>query len=88
MTEIDSGEAARRGNAAQEERKPRLLEQVKQRLHYKHYSLRTEKSYVHWIKRFTMHQILVGGGKGAKDRVTMLPAALVEPLKAHLPLGS
>jgi len=26
----------------------------------------------------------VRDGKGAKDRVTMLPAVLVEPLKAHL----
>ncbi|MEW5942992.1 MAG: integron integrase [Pseudomonadota bacterium] len=33
---------------------------------------------------FEMHQLMVRDGKGAKDRVTMLPAALVEPLKAHL----
>jgi len=33
---------------------------------------------------FGYRQILVRDGKGAKDRVTMLPAALVEPLKAHL----
>jgi integron integrase len=31
---------------------PRLLEQVVGRLRVKHYSLRTEKSYVDWIKRF------------------------------------
>ena len=31
---------------------PRLLEQVVDRLRVKHYSLRTEKSYVDWIKRF------------------------------------
>jgi integron integrase len=29
-------------------------------------------------------EILVRDGKGAKDRVTMLPESLVEPLKAHL----
>jgi integron integrase len=29
-------------------------------------------------------QILVRDGKGGKDRVTMLPAAVVEPLQAHL----
>lgn len=29
-------------------------------------------------------QILVRDGKGAKDRVTMLPSSLVEPLRAHL----
>ena len=31
---------------------PRLLDQVVSRLRVKHYSLRTEKSYVDWIKRF------------------------------------
>lgn len=29
-------------------------------------------------------QILVRDGKGEKDRVTMLPGALIEPLRAHL----
>lgn len=33
---------------------------------------------------FGYGQVLVRDGKGAKDRVTMLPAAIVEPLKAHL----
>jgi integrase len=33
---------------------------------------------------FGYGQILVRDGKGAKDRVTMLPQALIEPLKAHL----
>jgi integrase len=33
---------------------------------------------------FGYGQILVRDGKGAKNRVTMLPQALIEPLKAHL----
>lgn len=33
---------------------------------------------------FTRKEILVRDGKGFKDRVTMLPAALVEPLRTHL----
>jgi integrase len=33
---------------------------------------------------FAQREILVREGKGFKDRVTMLPASLVEPLKAHL----
>ena len=33
---------------------------------------------------FGYRQIVVRDGKGAKDRVTMLPAALIEPLKLHL----
>ena len=31
---------------------PRLLDQVRERLRYMHYSLQTEKSYVYWIKFF------------------------------------
>lgn len=33
---------------------------------------------------FTQNEILIRGGKGDKDRPTMLPEALVEPLKEHL----
>lgn len=33
---------------------------------------------------FGMHQLLVRNGKGAKDRVTMLPQTIIEPLKLHL----
>jgi integron integrase len=33
---------------------------------------------------FGYRQVVVRDGKGAKDRVTMLPAALAEPLKLHL----
>ncbi len=32
--------------------KPRLLDQVRANIRTKHYSPRTEKTYVHWIKRF------------------------------------
>jgi integron integrase len=32
--------------------KPRLIEQVRYALRRKHYSLRTEYTYVHWIRRF------------------------------------
>jgi len=33
---------------------------------------------------FSRGEILVREGKGFKDRITMLPATLVDPLKAHL----
>ena len=33
---------------------------------------------------FDRGEILIRNGKGAKDRVTMLPTSLAEPLKAHL----
>ena len=38
------------GNASTEA--PRLLDQVRDRLRLKHYSLRTETAYVGWIKRY------------------------------------
>ncbi len=34
------------------ENKPKLLDQVRQVIRIKHYSLRTEESYINWIKRF------------------------------------
>ena len=33
---------------------------------------------------FEQSQIIVREGKGEKDRLTMLPASLVEPLKAQI----
>jgi Phage integrase, N-terminal SAM-like domain len=35
-----------------EERGPRLLEQVRNLMRLKHYSIHTERSYLDWIKRF------------------------------------
>src|SRR3989337_2217520 len=31
---------------------PRLLDRVRERIRVKHYSLRTEDAYLHWIRRF------------------------------------
>ena len=33
---------------------PRLLDQVRERLRVKHYSLRTEQTYLQWIRRFIL----------------------------------
>ena len=33
---------------------PKLLDQVRYAMRLKHYSLETEKSYVHWIKRYIL----------------------------------
>jgi len=35
-------------------RKPRLLDQVRDRCRVKHYSIRTERAYVDWIRRFIL----------------------------------
>ena len=34
---------------------PKLLDQVVAKMRVKHYSLRTEKTYVNWIKRYILH---------------------------------
>jgi integron integrase len=39
---------------APEPRKPKLLDQVREAIRLKHYSNRTEKTYVDWIKRFIL----------------------------------
>jgi hypothetical protein len=33
---------------------PKLLDQVRDRIRIKHYSIRTETQYVQWIKRFIL----------------------------------
>ena len=39
-------------NFPQAPQKPKLLDQVRQTIRMRHYSPRTEETYVHWIKRF------------------------------------
>ncbi len=31
--------------------KPKLLDQVRETIKLKHFSIRTEETYIHWIKR-------------------------------------
>jgi integron integrase len=37
---------------------------------------------------FELSQVIVRNGKGAKDRVTMLPPGLVEPIRGHMAVAS
>lgn len=43
-----------RGNAAHHssEQKPKLLDQLRHALRFRHYSPRTEETYCHWIRRY------------------------------------
>src|SRR4030067_2688182 len=43
------------GNETTTKEKPKLLDQVRAAIRTKHYSLKTEKAYVHWIRRFILH---------------------------------
>jgi integron integrase len=56
--------------------KPKLLDQVRAKIRLKHYSIRTEQSYVDWIKRF----ILFHDKKHPKD----MGATEVECFLTHL----
>jgi hypothetical protein len=76
--------------------KLKLLEQVRKVMRLKHYSIRTERCYCDWIRRyvkfhgmrsredlgFGMKQVTVRDGKGAKDRYTVLPGSLAPTLQA------
>ena len=55
---------------------PKLLDQVAANMRVKHYSIRTEKSYVDWIKRFILHN----GKRHPKD----MGATEVEAFLTHL----
>lgn len=55
---------------------PKLLDQVLDRIRRKHYSLRTEEAYVHWIKRF----IFFYGKRHPRE----IGAAEVEKFLTHL----
>jgi integrase-like protein len=46
------GAPAVRGTGPEGLPKPRLLDRVRQAIRARHYSRRTEKAYIHWIKRY------------------------------------
>lgn len=53
-----------------------LLEQVRQKIRRKHYSLRTEQAYLDWIKRFILHH--------GKRHPAQMGAGEVEAFLTHL----
>ena len=55
---------------------PRLLDQVRDRIRRKHYSIRTEQAYVNWIRRFVLHH--------NKRHPRDMGAAEVEEFLTHL----
>ena len=48
--------------------KPRLLQQVRDTVRRKHYSPRTEDTYVHWIKRSRYDREIVRAGEREMDK--------------------
>lgn len=56
----------------------RLLDQVRERIRYLHYSLSTETTYVHWVKFFVRWHGRKGGGTGAMRHPRDMGAREVE----------
>jgi len=63
----------------------RLLDQVRERIRYMHYSLKTEKAYLYWIRFFIRWSAAQGGGMrhprdlGAQDVGAFLSMMANEP---------
>jgi len=55
---------------------PKLLDRVRERIRFKHYSVRTEEVYVQWVKRFVLHH--------GKRHPAQMGAAEVEAFLTHL----
>ena len=55
---------------------PKLLDQIRNKLRVKHYAIRTEEQYLHWIKRY----ILFHGKRHPKD----MGAAQIEAFLSNL----
>jgi len=59
------------------QQRPKLLDQVRSVLRTKHYSYKTEQSYIDWIKRFILfqnkrHPLEMGGGRSINFYPTLL----------------
>jgi len=59
--------------------KPKLLDQLRHTMRLKHYSLKTEKSYVNWVRRFIFfHNKRYPKEMGTKEVRTFLNYLAVE----------
>ena len=59
--------------------KPKLLDRMRQKIRFKHYSIRTEQSYVDWARRY----ILFHGKRHPKD----MGAAEIEAFLTYLAIS-
>jgi hypothetical protein len=48
---------------------PKLLDRVRERIRLKRYSIRTEQSYVQWVRRFILHYYKQHGVRSSLDRL-------------------
>jgi integron integrase len=69
-------------------RSARLLDQLRERIRYDHYSLKTERSYVHWVRRFVhfhglRHPKEMGGAEVEAFLAHLANARQVSPSTHH-----
>jgi site-specific recombinase XerD len=58
---------------------PRLLESLRATIHMRHYSVRTERTYSHWVRRFVMfHGMRHPREMGASEVTSFLSALATE----------
>ena len=73
------GEPYLESAAPRDSQPPKLLDRVRQRIRAKHYSPRTEKAYVHWVRRY----ILFHGKRHPKDLAEPEIEAFLTALAVH-----
>ncbi|HXZ50223.1 MAG TPA: integron integrase [Usitatibacter sp.] len=60
-------------------RPPRLLDQLRERIRFRHYSVRTERTYAHWVRRFIVHSgMRHPSGLGAPEVTAFLSSLATE----------
>ena len=66
----------------------RLLDQVRERIRYKHYSIRSEESYVHWVRGFIrFHQLKHPKDMGSAEVTAFLSWLAAERGASHAQAG-
>src|SRR5438445_10307793 len=63
--------------------KPKLLDQVRDVIRRKHYSIRTEQAYVDWIKRFIIYHGKRHPGEMAEEEVAEFLTHLARDLNVE-----
>ena len=53
--------------------KPRLLDRLRQAIRARHYSHRTEKTYVHWVRRYVLFHGKRHPAEMGVDEITAFP---------------
>ena len=59
-------------------RSPKLLDQLRDRIRVKHYSIRTEQAYVRWVKRYILFHEMRHPKDMSKSEVEAFLTALAE----------